>query len=127
MALEGLLGALSSAMPTMAMPASVMPLSQQIAAMPQPNLTVPQLGGPTTMPSLGVDTTMPTIQAPQMGQAGGPNLLQQLASGLASFAPQQGQSQSAPMQWSPMNASRPAVQLPQVDLLAYLNSIGGMR
>lgn len=114
----------STAMPTIAMPASVMPLSQQIAGMAQPALTAPTLGGEQKLPSLGVDLSMPSGSQ-------GPGLLEQLGSGLAGAGQSFGavkkalQPQSQPMQMMQLSQGRQPVQLQGTDLLSLLRGMGG--
>jgi len=117
---------IDTSMPTMGMPTSVMPLSQQIAGMAQPALSTPTLGGEQRLPSLGVDTSMPT--GPQ-----GPGFFSQLGSGLENAA-QSFKDVSAlmgptapPMQFNKLMPARPQVQLQQANLMDFLSMLGGSR
>lgn len=106
-----------------AMPASVMPLSQQIAGMSMPALQTPTVGGEVKLPSLGVDTSVAPKQE-------GPGLLAQLGSGLQGAGDAyknvtKGLQQQKPMEMMQLGGFRGPVQLQQSDLLSLLRNMGG--
>lgn len=111
----------NTAMSAGAMPASVMPLSQQIAGMSMPALQSPTLGGTPRLPSLGVDTSLSTQ---------GPGLFSQLSSGLqgagdAYKSVSKNLQQQKPMEMMQLAPMRQTGLLQQVDLLALLREMGG--
>lgn len=140
--IEGLLGPLLSTLPSMAtMPASVMPLSQQLANMQIPNLSVNSAN--QMLPSLGVDMTLPTPVAPETG---GPSFLTDLAGQLQdankflqTMSPQQpqrfenlltqlnnpGQLFSGTQYNNQPQLVSNAPQLPAPNLLQILQTLGG--
>lgn len=112
----------NTAMSAGAMPASVMPLSQQIAGISMPALQTPTLGGEAKLPSLGVDTSVAPSQ--------GPGLLAQLGSGLQNAGDAyktvtKGLQQQKPMEMMKLGGFREPVQLQQSDLLSLLRTMGG--
>lgn len=115
----------STAMPTMGVPSSVTPISQQIAAMSQPSLSMPAFGGEQKLPSLGVDLSMPTsIETP--------GLFSQLGSGLSNINEKLGaiekyQPKTEPMQMMQLAPMRQAGPLQSNDLLALLRNLGGLQ
>jgi len=114
-----------TAMPMINTPASVTPLSQQIAGIQQPLLTTPTLGGETQMPSLGVDLSMP-VQAPEIK---GPSFMDSLGTnlqGLAQIANQSGKPTQPRMQ-SIITTPMQQYGVQQGDLLALLRNLGGMQ
>jgi len=114
----------SKALPSMGVPSSIMPLSQQIAGMTQPALSAPMLGGEQKTPSLGVDLSM--LTGPQ-----GPSIFEQLGSSISNAGKAYGdtrkllQPQTQPMQMMQLSAPRQTGPLQSSDLLALLRNLGG--